>query len=379
MEINKLILKKDLNPKKKGRNAGIDLLRILGMLDIVVCHTIIDSNIYNRYSKYFNQIKYMEVFTNWHISTFGIISGIVGFRNYKTLKYSNLLYLWLLVTFYQITVHISYNIYRNIHSSLNIRYFFPAINGNHWYFTCYFGMYFFLPIINRGLFYLTKNEFTIIVISLIGIFVFWRDYNLYLAYKELDPFSMNSGRSMIGLILFYIIGAYIGKYFINDTKKRKIYYYLICILVFVVSGHLINHYLNYIGYQNYKRALKALLGFRLNSIPTLLQSISLALFFSHLKFNNNLAKFISFFGQLAFSVYIIHDQIDIRYVIFTNLFHKYPYEYSLSHVLFLIVLNALRYSLICMIIDIGRFLLFKLFRVRKLCLFLDKIINLFTK
>ena len=95
MEINKLILKEDLNPKKKGRNAGIDLLRILGMLDIVVCHTIIDSNIYNRYSKYFNQIKYMEVFTNWHISTFGIISGIVGFRNYKTLKYSNLLYLWL--------------------------------------------------------------------------------------------------------------------------------------------------------------------------------------------------------------------------------------------------------------------------------------------
>ena len=364
--------------KNKERNAGIDLLRLIGMLDIVIFHTIIDSNIYNRYYRYTKQIKYMEVFTNWHISNFGIISGIVGHKNYKTIKYSNLFYLWILVLFYNITVHYCYKIYNPKFYTFDstITYFFPVIFNAHWYFSCYFGMYLFLPLINRGIYYLKRSEFTIIVFSLIGIFILWRDFNLFRENKDLDPFGLNSGRSMIGLIVFYIIGVYIGKYFIIENRTRKIYYYILCMIIFCVCGHLINHYFNYSSRSIYKKILKALFGFRLNSIATLGQSISLALFFSQIKFNKNIGKYISFLGQMAFSVYIIHDHSDIRYVIFKDLFKKYSNNLSVTIVLLYVFLNAYKVFIICIIIDCVRLFIFKLFRIRNFCLYLDKVIYL---
>ena len=119
--------------KEKIRNASIDIMRILGMYDIIIFHILINSNIYNKYYKYKNELKFIEVFTNWHISNFGIISGIVGFKNDKHLKYSNLIYLWLIVIFYSLIIHYSYKIYNPyfVSTKKQIEYFFPVIYNNH--------------------------------------------------------------------------------------------------------------------------------------------------------------------------------------------------------------------------------------------------------
>ena len=92
--ITPTIIKKENNKKQKIRNPGIDLCRILGMLSIIIFH--LNLHLYSKFNQYSNNIKYLEIITQWHISNFGIISGIVGF---KTNKYSNLLYLWLTVFF----------------------------------------------------------------------------------------------------------------------------------------------------------------------------------------------------------------------------------------------------------------------------------------
>ena len=53
---------------KKIRNPGIDLLRILGMMAIVVFHVTINGNLYGKYSKYNKSLKLIEIITQWHIS-----------------------------------------------------------------------------------------------------------------------------------------------------------------------------------------------------------------------------------------------------------------------------------------------------------------------
>ena len=148
-------------------------------------------------------------------------------------------------------------------------------------------------------------------------------------------------------------------------------------IIFCICGHLNNHYLNYNGRSKYKEVLKALFGFRLNSITTLGQSISLALFFSHIKFNENIGRRISSLGQMAFSVYIIHDHSDIRYVLWKNLFKIYSKNLSVSIVLLLIVLNAYTIFVFCILIDFVRLYIFKLLRIRNFCFYLDQVINLF--
>lgn len=44
------------------------------------------------------------------------------------------------------------------------------MRGDYWYFSTYFGMYLFLPLINKGLSLVDKVELTIVLISMIGIF-----------------------------------------------------------------------------------------------------------------------------------------------------------------------------------------------------------------
>ena len=358
--------------KEKARNAGIDIMRILGMYDIVIFHILINSNIYNKYPKYKNELKFMEVFTNWHISNFGTISGIVGFKHNKHLKYSNLIYLWLIVFFYSLVIHYTYIIYNPyfISSKKTIEYFFPVIYNNHWYFSAYFGMYLFIPLINRGILYLNKRELKIIVLSIISIFIIWKDLNNI--EDKIDPFYVNSGRSMIGLIVFYIIGAYLGKYFIIENKNKKIYYYLICIIIFIISGYLCNNFISYYGDNIFKLLLKRLYGCRLNSVAMISQTISLALLFSQIKYNKYIGKFISFFGQLTFGVYIIHDHVDIRYIIFKDLFRKNPYNLTLKSVILLVLEKGLKYFSICIFIELLRFLFFNLIRVKILLSYIDK-------
>ena len=356
---------------KKKRNAGIDLLRILGMIDIILFHILQNSMIFTKYAQYKKQLNIFYVFTNWHISMFGIISGVVG---YKTHKYSNLMHLWIIVVFYSLSIHYGYKKYNQAFSTENKleQYLFPVIYNNHWYFSSYFGMYLFLPIINKGIIYLNKREFTIIVFIIIIIFKLWHDY---MAIND-DVFRMNSGRSIISLTIFYIIGAYLGKFIIKDKIKNKFKNIVCCLLyimLFFFSGYASYYYINvYHGTNKYEYFLKKIFNFNINSFGAICQSICLLLFFSRIKYNKYLGKIISFIGQLTFAVYIMHDHIDIRFVIYRNMFAKYSNNLSLSSVIKVIIYKTLQVFTICIIIDCFRYLLFKLLRIKTICISIEK-------
>ena len=68
--------------------------------------------------------------------------------------------------------------------------------------------------------------------GIFGIFIFWNDYNFSSTNEKdkNDPFTLKSGGSELGLLIFYILGVYIGKYIIVENRNRRIYYYAICIM-----------------------------------------------------------------------------------------------------------------------------------------------------
>lgn len=380
-EKNKLIkTRKKTNTinKQKVRNPGVDLCRILGMIDIVIFHLIL--SLYKKFSnKFNNQIKYMEILTQWHISNFGIISGIVGF---KTNKYSNLLYLYLMVLFYSLTFHYIYNKYfskkYNFYGSdivKNVEYYFPLIYNHYWYFTTYFGMYLFLPLINKGLFYVNKEELLIILVSTIGIFFIWKDL------MSNKPNNFCTDTSITTLLVYFLIGAYIGKYVINENmhKNKHIFYYLFWILIFIISSYITYYSTFYIGNNKYKLALKRLFYCTSNSIGMVLESISIILIFTQIKYNKYLGKIISFFGPLTFSVYLTHNHMDVRGKIAYYLLKFYPDNCSFTSVCIITILNGIKVYGVCIIIDYIRSLLFKLLRIRQICIFIEKIIFSFFK
>ena len=96
----------------------------------------------------------------------------------------------------------------------------------YWYCTSYFGMFIFLPAINKGIQYLNKSEFRLLVMSIFGIFVFWQTY---INNKD-DSFNFNKGHSTIWLICLYIIGTYIGRFNVVYTGIKR---YIFCFIYFL--------------------------------------------------------------------------------------------------------------------------------------------------
>jgi len=382
-KINKLkkIKKQKEKIKGKERNAGVDLCRILGMIDIIVFHIIIGGNIRGPYQNYEKKFKFMEILTQWHISTFGIISGIVGF---KTNKYSNLLYLYLCVLFYSLTIHyIVKKYYKNkfAYYSSNIGlpqdYYYPVTRGDYWYFSTYFGMYLFLPLINKGLSFVDKAELRIIILSLYGILFIWKDI------MSKDPQKYCSDTCFTTLSMYFILGAYIGKYNLKYTKNKSIFYYLYYLfwtIIFFSSSYITYYLFYYEGNNKWKLIFKKIFHTVSNSFAMVLQSISIILILLKIKYNKNIAKIISFFGPLSFSAYLIHNHQDIRPLLFPSIFRNISsLNLSFKYLLFLIITKGTIVFFACMIIDYLRYLLFTFLRIRQICIFIENTIFSFTR
>ena len=89
---NKLLNKNVEKPLK--RNYGIDLLKIIAMINIINLH--INNRDYfhlkfvPKHLK-FKQVYLLEILSFWPVNAFGLISGIIGYKKYK---FSNIIYIW---------------------------------------------------------------------------------------------------------------------------------------------------------------------------------------------------------------------------------------------------------------------------------------------
>lgn len=355
---------------KKVRNYGVDLIRILAMYGIVFNHLYNKKKILIKYQGY-KELKLFHIFLFWHNNGFAFISGFIG---YKTHKYSNLLYLWACVSFYSVTIYLLYlkfnpqvvmdeKLYHNL---------FPIIFERYWFFTAYFGMYLYLPIVNKGIAYLNKLELKICIISIITLLVFWHD----IMNIKTDVFKLNGGLSVLWLLTFFIIGSYFGKYKINYFGIRKYIFCFMNFLIFISSSFLyykIYHYgINDLKGNKFALTLKNLLTECYDSNLKVVQSISAILLLLQINYNDNLGKIISFIGIKVFGVYLLHDNNYIRVNIINHLLDNEKNNISLFLVFKVFLTKSLLIFIVCITIDYLRNFLFNLFKIKKFCIFLEK-------
>ena len=358
---------------KKERNPGIDLVRLLTQFNIVVIHLLGYGDFYKYFHRYERILRLIESFIDWHNNAFILISGIVG---YKTNRYSNLLYLWLMVVFYSAGIHkyvLTYKKEYKVNLDINQLYY-PVVFQLYWYFTTYFGLYLFLPVINKGIAQLSKYELRLVVMSTLGIFVLWKDY------KNMKPdiFHLNNGLSIIWFLIFYLTGAYIGKYRVDYSGFKKYIYCLICGSIFAIASFI--YFKIHIGefyfiIRNKKIEIPIIFiqmfSKSLNSLLKITQSISICLFFLQIHYNKYIAKIICFFGPLAFSIYLIHNNKIARDNLLRKALINQPKNISLNSVLNLLLIKALKICLTCLVIDFFRHLLFTFLRIKNILLFIE--------
>ena len=143
-------------------------------------------------------------------------------------------------------------------------------------------MYLFLPVINKGIAYLSKYEFRLVVMNKLGIFVLWKDYKT----PNNDVFLIDHGSSVMWFEIYYLTGAYIGKYRVDYTGIKRFIYCIITLLIFIFTSYVyFKAYHNeldfFIGKSKIQLsiALKKMLNESNSSSLKIIQSITICLFF----------------------------------------------------------------------------------------------------
>lgn len=360
----------------KKRNPGVDFGRILAMYAIVTNHILGSSGFMKKYNQY-NALQIIYASLNWHNSGFIFISGYIG---YKTTKYSNLIYLWFWTFFYSMGINIYFfkfkpNTYKN---SITFLDFFPVLTYQYWFFTTYFGTYLFLPVINKGIESINESQLKTTVLSLILVYIILNEY----INPKKDVFLLNNGKSVLWFLIYYITGAYFGKFKNeNSTQKKKIIYCIMYITIFYFATYLCLKSPNYHVNSNNPDFqdkiiifIKLLFVVRNNSIVEISQSICVLLFLNSLKYNKYIGKLITFIGPLTFGVYLIHSHPIIFKNLFTKHFKIYPSNLPLNTVLKILISKGVGTFAICTIIDYFRNILFQVCKIRNISILIEKII-----
>ena len=320
--LNKIITKKKAYEIK--RNYGIDLLRIFSMINILILHINLNSN-----NKKYRTIWRLETLCYCSVNNFGLISGIVGYKKYK---FSNLIFIWVLSSFHSFIFSFYLYTINKIDLKELILSLFPLLKNRNWYVNAYFCMYLFLPFINFGIINLDRKLYKRIIIFFFLFYSIYHIISISLIGQSQYHF-LNNGYSTLWLIILYISGAYYGKYFLTKKKELNYKIYIILILIYLCASFLSSEFFF---------ALKNKLLIEYISPTIVLQALSLVILFSQLNIKNKCTiKIISFFNPLTFS-----------------LFFKI---YGIAIILFIFFA----------FIDYLRLLLFKLLRVKKICLFIE--------
>ena len=357
----------------KIRNPGIDLGRILAMSAVVIQHINVMSAM-KKYGK-LKELNIIYAAFNWHISCFTFISGYVG---YKTAKYSNLLYLWITTFFYSMGINIIFTLFipKVYKHKFTLMDYFPVLSFKYWYFTEYFGMYLFLPVINKGIEYITKSQLKATIFSFIVVYVILQDY----INPNFDCFKLQNGNSVLWLLIFYITGSYFGKYKKENNSCINFIYCIIYIFIYCFSTYLSIKLQNYSinpNYQSFKDKfiifLKLLFIVKNASILEVLQSVSIILFLTSIKYNKYFGKIISIIGSSTYAVYIIHCHKIILDNYIRKIFQDKPYNLTINTIIRIIFLSSLKVFLSCTIIDYLRNILFRLCHIKDFCIFIERL------
>lgn len=294
------------------RDYGIDLLKIVAMLFVVIKHIIFGGGFALSYEKSGitgGILAVLHAFVCPAVNCFVLASGWVMCQ--KEFKIGRIVKLWCEVEFYSLLV------------LLVAAVFFPSITigrrdwiftllpltmNRYWFFTQYVGLFFLMPVLNTAINHLNRKQLSVMLVAGFALFSF------HPFFLKNDMMHLNRGYSMFWFAYLYLLAGTISVHHVLDRIPS-------CLAgVGILIGG-VGSYLAFIG-SNW---LIPKLGMRVNpnlfdaynSPFILIGSLSMLLVFSRMRITAGwLQRSISFIAPGVFSVYVIHSHAFFR--IMTN-------------------------------------------------------------
>lgn len=350
-----------MGPLTEKRNYGIDLLRILSMFMVVLLHVLGAGGILSTakpLSLNYEIAWFLETMAYCAVNCYALISGYVGVTSSRH-KYANLANLWLQVAFYTVGITAVYAVLSPEIGITRIVYAcFPVAFQYYWYFTAYFGLFFFIPVLNAGINALTEGQGKVLIFTLTGAF------SVLPLFAKADVFRIGNGYELLWLMILYLFGAAIRKWGWFRKTKRWVAGVAYLLSVGLSWGFRYVAEARVWPWLSDHVYADCLINYTSPTIVT--TGVALLIIFMNANIRGKFAVgSIRFLAPLAFSVYIIHMHPMICDTFINGKFAGYA-----SHPWWLMLLEvfgtAAAIFLICAAIDLMRHYLFKGLKIKEL-------------
>ena len=299
----------------KKRMANLELLRSIAMLMVVLLHYLSKGN----YLLPLVGEMTITGYVSWLLESFAIVAVNVYmllsgyFLVESGFKVERLIELVCQVVFYSVLVPIILILcgilsVEEITTHQILQYIFPTQMLHYWFVTAYVLMYLFLPILSAGVKTVSKVQLqTTIVLLLLVLSV----------SKSLLPVRFgldNSGYDVVWFICVFLIAAYIRLYgipFFENASKSFICYLLAACGIFVVTFGVRAFF-----FETGRLVRVIEVAYSYNHVLVLFGAIALFYTFTHLKIlaESFVGKIACFVGPYTFGVYLLHEQIEVRFL-----------------------------------------------------------------
>ena len=222
-----------------GRNYGIDLLRMGSMLLVTLLHILGNDGVLAAAaegSAGYWCAWFLECAAFCAVDCYALISGYVGWRS--EFRLGRLLSLWLQVFFWSVvSAGVMFLTHPETFSLLGVmQALFPVLSERYWYFTAYFVMCFFTPLLNLAIRSLPREK---LWSSALGITALLSLVSTVTPWK--DTLVLNGGYHFIWLGVLYLLGGCLSRYPVTLFRRNgaRLAAYLLCTAVLLLSKPLL--------------------------------------------------------------------------------------------------------------------------------------------
>ena len=332
---------------EKKRKYGLDLLRIVSMMMILILHLLGKGGVLNdtKLFSFNNNLAWiLENLCIVAVNCYILISGYFSVTS-KKFNIKRIINIWGKVIFYSVTIGVTLMIIgwadKNIINMLNT--FFPIITKSYWFISVYIVLSVLSPFLNLMIQRLTKEQYRKLIVVMMVVFSIIPSF-----VPSEFMIDITGGLGICWFITLYLVAGYIRLHIPEEKifKKTFLKYLVFSMILFAFRSVLalvlerlnmdINHSQKWLSY---------------NTIILFLSSLYLFLYFKQMDIKNN--KIISFIEKITpyiLSVYIIHEQPLLRKILYTDILDIGAFL-NKWYLIFIVFSYAVIIFIICIFID----------------------------
>lgn len=290
---------------KKTRNSSIELLKIIALIFILICHACPfygDENLISYYdfgASFYNLQDFIMLIFRY-LGNFGNIIFIICSSYFLVNNTKPINKIWQIVTDTLVISVLSLTFFSILGFDITkkdiIKQFLPITFENNWFIGCYILLYLVHPILNKAIEKMEKSELLKVCLFLIIVYSFIQFVLPHVYYYN----------SLIAFISIYFITAYLKLYLRNFSNNKKINLILIIISMssFIVFLGLYNFisskfsiFCNNMRWSNLMNPFLLVFCFSMFSL------------FNSYNYKNKVINYVSSYSLL---LYIIHENYIFR-------------------------------------------------------------------